>query len=131
MADLTTILGAIEEMNKAHESCVNSLKEEMKTGLRASAIQIEAEMEVVNNRLKELSDHVATQNSSVFKLKEESEKRKVAVDDFRKLEGQLKWFKKRWIAILVGFIIFVAIIAVIVDITGVKIVIEKAWGYIP
>jgi len=131
MSEFSVILGAIAEMNKAHQECVGALKEEMRIGLRSSAVQIEAEMEIVNSRIQELSEHVAEQNSNVFKLKQESENRKVAVEDFRKLESRVKWVKKRWVAILALFIISVAVIVVVVEIVGVKVVIEKAWEKVP
>jgi len=131
MPDYSAIIAAIAEMNDAHKACVGALKEEIRIGLRSSAVQVEAEMEVVNSRIQGLSDHVAEQNSNVFKLKEESEKRKVAVEDFRKLESKVKWIKKKWIALLALFIISVAVIVVVVEIVGVKVVIEKAWEKVP
>jgi hypothetical protein len=135
MSEFSVILGAIAEMNQAHKDCVSALKEEMRIGLRSSAVQIEAEMEIVNSRIQGLSDHVAEQNSNVFKLKQESENRKVVVEDFRKLEKRVQgreiWVKKRWVAILALFIISVAVIVVVVEIVGVKVVIEKAWEKVP
>ena len=135
MSEFSVILGAIAEMNQAHKDCVSALKEEMRIGLRSSAVQIEAEMEIVNSRIQELSEHVAEQNSNVFKLKQESENRKVVVEDFRKLEKRVQgreiWVKKRWVAILALFIISVAAIVVVVEIVGVKVVIEKAWEKVP
>jgi len=135
MSEFSVILGAIAEMNKAHQECVGALKEEMRIGLRSSAVQIEAEMEIVNSRIQGLSEYVAEQNSNVFKLKQESENRKVVVEDFRKLEKRVQgreiWVKKRWVAILALFIISVAVIVVVVEIVGVKVVIEKAWEKVP
>jgi len=135
MSEFSVILGAIAEMNQAHKDCVSALKEEMRIGLRSSAVQIEAEMEIVNSRIQGLSDYVAEQNSNVFKLKQESENRKVVVEDFRKLEKRVQgreiWVKKRWVAILALFIISVAVIVVVVEIVGVKVVIEKAWEKVP
>ena len=130
MPDYTAIISAISEMNDAHKLCLDSLKEEIRFGLRASAVQIEAEMSVVNNRIGELSKHVAEQNSNVFHLKEESENRKQAVLDFRVLEGKHKkqyaWIKKNTVWILLGFVLFVSIIVTAVEIVGVKVVVEKA-----
>jgi len=52
MAELQIILDAIQDMRDSHHECMESVRNEMQTGLRSSAIQIKAEMDVVNLKLK-------------------------------------------------------------------------------
>jgi predicted nuclease with TOPRIM domain len=130
MPDYTAIIKAISEMQKSHKDCMDSLKEEMYMGLRATTTQIDSEMEVVNLRLKELVDHVARQNSNVAKLQDESNKRMQAVIDFRALESKHKkrdeWIRKNLIWLIPAFVIVIAVIILIVDLIGAKVIIERA-----
>ena len=130
MPELQVIFDAIKEMNKSHDKCIDSLKGEIYTGLRASAVQINSEMEVVNNQLKELIDHVKEQNSNVASLQTESNLRKQIVIDFRALETKHKkrdeFIRKNWFWIILGFIFFVAVVVITVEIIGAKAVIQKA-----
>jgi predicted nuclease with TOPRIM domain len=130
MPDYTAIIKAISEMQKSHKDCMDSLKEEMYMGLRATTTQIDSEMEVVNLRLKELVDHVARQNSNVAKLQDESNKRMQAVIDFRALESKHKkrdeWIRKNLIWLIPAFILLIAGIIIAVELVGAKVVFERA-----
>jgi len=129
--DYSAIIEAIESMKDSHNKCMVSLRNEVKVGLKGSAIQIEAEMSVINAELKRLVTQVLTQNSDVKQLQEESNKRVIAVQDFRRLEGRLKWLKKKWVAILFGFVVLITAIVVIIDLVGVRIIVESIWEKIP
>jgi Flp pilus assembly protein TadB len=130
MPELDIILDAIKEMKDSHHECMESVREEMRAGLRSAAVHINSEMEVVNYRISQLTDHVATQNSNVASLQNESNNRAQAVKDFREHEKKhLKrdaWIKKNMMWIILGVFLIVSIIVAIVDIVGVKVIVTKA-----
>lgn len=118
MNDAQLILSAIESMNKSHNVCICSLREEMAIIQRASTAQVSAEMEVVNMRITGLTTKVDTQNGSVAALKAESLKREEAVKDFRTLEKNIKKIRARWMLLLLGGILFVVAVILIYDLGG-------------
>ena len=130
MPELQIILDAIKEMKDSHHECMESVREEMRAGLKSGAIHINSEMEVVNFRISQLTNHVATQNSNVANLQNESNNRSQAVIDFRAHEAKHKkrdeWIKKNMMWIILGFFLIVSIIVAIVDIVGVKVIVTKA-----
>jgi len=119
MADLTTILNAIEQMNKSHDACICALKEEMSIIQRASAVHLSAEMEVVNNEIRGLQKRMDKQNGNVAALQAESLKREEAVRDFRKLERDISAVKRtlrqKWMLFLLGGILFVVSVILVYD----------------
>ena len=118
MADLTTILNAIEQMNKSHDACICALKEEMSIIQRASAVHLSAEMEVVNNEIRGLQKRMDKQNGNVAALQAESLSRAEAVKDFRKLEANIKKVRAKWMLLILGGILFVVIVTAIYDLGG-------------
>lgn len=111
MPELQIILTAIQDMKDSHNKCMESVREEMRAGLKGSAIQIKAEMEVVNSHLISLDQRVAKQNGDVAALKAESLKREEAVRDFRELEKDISAVKRtlrtKWMLFLLGGVLFV------------------------
>lgn len=118
MADLTTILNAIEQMNKSHDACICALKEEMSIIQRASAVHLSAEMEVVNNEIRGLQKRMDKQNGNVAALQAESLSRAEAVKDFRKLEANIKKVRAKWMLLILGGILFIVIVTAIYDLGG-------------
>lgn len=119
MPELQIILTAIQDMKDSHNKCMESLNKEFAAKLGA-----------VNDNVIELKNHVLKQNSNVALLQDESNKRLQAVIDFRAHESKHKkrdeWIKKNMVWIILGFILFTAIVVIIIDIVGAKVIITKA-----
>lgn len=96
--------------------------EEEKARLRQTGIN--AQFRDVNHILNDINEHLKRQNGSIAKLQLESDKRKVAVEDFRKLEKGIGSLKKKWFWIFLGAVIFVIIFASLGEVIGLKKVFE-------
>jgi len=71
---------------------------ESESNLRQSGIN--AQFKQVNETLSKIEKHLERQNSNIFRLQKESEERKQAVEDFKKLESKIKWCTKHWLGII-------------------------------
>jgi hypothetical protein len=87
-----------------------------------------ANAELTNEIIKELSDRQAKQNSNVAKLQKESNDRAKVVADFRRLENKLLDYKKKWMYVVGGAVLFVLVIVVVYDMIGVSGIIELVKG---
>jgi len=129
MPELQIILDAIKTMQESNHDCIESLRSELHTGLRASAVQIDVEMGIVNKEIKILASRIEKQNSNVASLQTESNNRQQAVHDFRDLEAKHKkrdeWINKNKIFLFGAFVIIVALIVVIVELIGAKAIIQN------
>lgn len=113
-----------ETNNKAHED----LREFIRGGIKGIHLEMAANAELTNEIIKELSDRQAKQNSNVAKLQKESNDRAEVVADFRRLEQKLLDYKKKWMYVVGGAVLFVLVIVVVYDMIGVSGIIELVKG---
>ena len=113
-----------ETNNKAHED----LREFIRGGIKGIHLEMAANAELTNEIIKELSDRQAKQNSNVAKLQKESNDRAEVVADFRRLEKKLFDYKKKWMYVVGGAVLFVLVIVVVYDMIGVSGIIELVKG---
>ena len=113
-----------ETNNKAHED----LREFIRGGIKGIHLEMAANAELTNEIIKELSDRQAKQNSNVAKLQKESNDRAEVVADFRRLEQKLLDYKKKWMYVAGGAVLFVLVIVVVYDMIGVSGIIELVKG---
>lgn len=122
------ILLALKTIQTTNEQAHQDLREFIRGGIKGIHIEMAANTEVTTQAIDILAERQDKQNSNVAKLQEESDKRRAAVDDFRRLEEQLKVFKKKWLYFLVGGVAFVLVIVIIYDVIGLSGIIELAKG---
>lgn len=113
-----------ETNNKAHED----LREFIRGGIKGIHLEMAANAELTNEIIKELSDRQAKQNGNVAKLQEKSDERALAVADFRRLEANLRGYKKKWLYLLAGAVGFVLAIVILYDMIGISGIIELVKG---
>jgi len=113
-----------ETNNKAHED----LREFIRGGIKGIHLEMAANAELTNEIIKELSDRQAKQNGNVAKLQKESNDRAEVVADFRRLEQKLLDYKKKWMYVVGGAVLFVLVIVVVYDMIGVSGIIELVKG---
>lgn len=122
------ILLALKTIQTTNEQAHQDLREFIRGGIKGIHLEMAANAEVTTQAIDILAERQDKQNSNVAKLQEESDKRRAAVEDFRRLEEQLKVFKKKWLYFLVGGVAFVLVIVIIYDVIGLSGIIELAKG---
>jgi Flp pilus assembly protein TadB len=99
------------------------------TSVRA---EIKASGDFTNMRINELVKRMDTQNGNVAKLQKLSNDRQAVIDDFHRLEKELKdrqqWFKKNLFYLIVGAVIFTLVVVIVYDVIGLQGVIDLAKG---
>ena len=113
-----------ETNNKAHED----LREFIRGGIKGIHLEMATNAELANEIIKELSDRQAKQNGNVAKLQKESNDRAEVVADFRRMEQKLLDYKKKWMYVVGGAVLFVLVIVVVYDMIGVSGIIELVKG---
>jgi len=113
-----------ETNNRAHED----LREFIRGGIKGIHLEMAANAELTNEIIKELSDRQAKQNSNVAKLQKEGNDRAEVVVDFRRMEQKLLDYKKKWMYVVGGAVLFVLVIVVVYDMIGVSGIIELVKG---
>lgn len=122
------ILNALETIRDSNNRAHEDLREFIRGGIKGIHLEMAANSEVVNNNIEALSDRQAKQNSNVAKLQEESDKRKCAVDDFRRLEKRLLDARRKWPYLLAGAIGFVLAVVLLYDAVGIVGIIDIFKG---
>ena len=113
-----------ETNNRAHED----LREFIRGGIKGIHLEMAANAELTNEIIKELSDRQAKQNSNVAKLQKEGNDRAEVVVDFRRMEQKLLDYKKKWMYVVGGAVLFVLVIVVVYDMIGVSGIIDLVKG---
>ena len=116
--EVNIILDAVETVKQSNDQAHELLKEFILVGNGAIQKNIEASSWVTNCDIKALTARVDRANGNVAKLQAESDARKVVIDDFRKLEKEIKTIRNRWMIILLGFILAVLIVNIVYDLGG-------------
>lgn len=99
------------------------------TSVRA---EIKASGDFTNMRINELVKRMDTQNGNVARLQKLSNDRQAVIDDFHRLEKELrerqKWFKKNIFYLSLGLMGLILVIVILYDVVGLQGVIELAKG---
>jgi hypothetical protein len=114
------ILHALNTIKEANSAAHEDLREFIRGGISGIHAEMAANAEVTNNNIKTLTDRQEKQNSNVAKLQDVSIERAQVVADFRRLEAQLRCYKKKWLYFLVGGVAFVLVIVIMYDVVGLK-----------
>jgi len=109
------IMAAIEIVRDTNNEAHDDIKELLSAGMRASRIQADTEMSIVNNRIDQITKKMDIQNGQVKALQIESGNRQQAFNDFRELQKVIKKYRKNWVFILLGTILFVVIVIFLYD----------------
>jgi hypothetical protein len=118
------ILTAIETVRTTNAECHDNINKSIEAGLKGIQLNLEANALVTNNNILGLTKRMDISNGNVAKLQEESQKRQSAVDDFRKLEGKIKEYKKKWMYFLLGGIVFVIGVNIMYDLGAIPKLVE-------
>ena len=118
------ILHALSTIKEANNKAHDDLREFIRGGIKGIHLEMAANSEVTNKNIEVLSDRQAAQNSNVAKLQEESDKRKCAVDDFRRLEKRMKDYRKKWLYLAAGAVGFVLAVVILYDAIGINGIID-------
>ena len=118
------ILHALNTIKEANSAAHEDLREFIRGGISGIHAEMAANAEVTNNNIKTLTDRQEKQNSNVAKLQEESDKRKCAVDDFRRLEKGIKDYRKKWPYLAAGAVGFVLAVVILYDAIGINGIID-------
>jgi hypothetical protein len=118
------ILHALSTIKEANNKAHDDLREFIRGGIKGIHLEMAANSEVTNKDIEVLSDRQAAQNSNVAKLQEESDKRKRAVDDFRRLEKGMKDYRKKWPYLAAGAVGFVLAVVILYDAIGINGIID-------
>ena len=124
MSNEELILDSIHEMCEAHKMAIKGIQ-----------LNIEATATVQGKDIAAIKEHLEKQNDSIEKLWTESDARQLVVDEFKdfkrdtvkELEKRAKvvgTIKKKWYLIALGLIIFTAIVNLLLEIFGVRTLIE-------
>jgi len=109
MQDVDLILNAINTLKDANKESHDAIVKGINLTLDASAYVADQKLTAINN-------HLAKLNGTVAELQKESDKRKIAVEDFRNLEKKFYWPKKNWVYVLLSAILFNVVITFLYDV---------------
>lgn len=123
--EIAIILDELSAIREANNECHNAMLQQVEAGMKALRAEFNANAFVVNERLQKIEQHLARQNGSIKELWDESDKRKIAVEDFRRLESKLKWLRKNWLLIMFLAIFFIVIVTLLYDIGAIDQIINK------
>ncbi len=122
------ILYALKTIQDTNSQAHEDLREFIRGGIAGIHLEMAANAEVTSDAIKVLSENQAKQNDNVAKLQEKSDERALAVADFRRLEANLRGYKKKWMYVVGGAVLFVLVIVVVYDMIGVSGIIELVKG---
>lgn len=122
------IIFALNNIQKTNEKAHEDLREFIRGGIKGIHLEMAANAEITNKAIEALSERQAKQNGNVAKLQEESDKRKSAVDDFRRLEKKLQDTQKKWPYLLAGAVGFVLAVLILYDTVGIGGIIDIFKG---
>lgn len=122
------ILNALNTIKDANNQAHEDLREFIRGGIKGIHLEMAANAEITNKAIEALSEKQAKQNGNVAKLQKESNDRAEVVADFRRLEQKLLDYKKKWMYVVGGAVLFVLVIVVVYDMIGVSGIIELVKG---
>jgi hypothetical protein len=122
--ECNVILDALKSYREANLESHNDIRELIHEGLKGVQIAIDTNATLTNTRIDGLTDRMDTNNGNVAALQKSSDDRAQAVKDFRKVEQDLKDFKKKWLYFIAGAVAFVLVIVVVYDLIGLRGIID-------
>jgi len=122
--ECNVILDALKSYKDANLESHNDIRELIHEGLKGIQLTMDSNQEVTNMRLDGMTKRMDVANGNVASLQKSSDERAQAVKDFRKVEEDLKNFKKKWLYFIAAGIVFVLLIVVVYDLIGLRGIIE-------
>lgn len=124
MSEYDAILSALDSIRRANHDSHNDIRKSIDEGLKAVQINVDANATVTNDHIDGIVKRLDKLNGSVAELWEESNRRQIAVTDFRRLEGRLLSYKKKWMYFVVVGVAVILAVVVIYDLIGLRGIVE-------
>jgi hypothetical protein len=125
--EIEVVLSAIQTLHDSNTESHNAIKETMAGGMKGIQIKMDADNLVISKSIIDLTKEIREHNGRLATVEDLCERGKIKVQGYDELVKVLNRFKKRWVVILLGAILFVIIVNFLYDIGAITQILQKLF----